>query len=101
MIYLGHLLYSASLDFTNPQSSFGDVSFLSSNENRSIIFAFVTSALFTLLFYYFGNDPLIWINNIQMTASFKLLCFGILSFVLNIYLYHERIKYVYSKGERL
>ncbi len=101
MIFLGHLLYSASLDFTNPQSSFGDVSFLSSNENRSIIFAFVTSALFTLLFYYFGNDPLIWINNIQMTASFKLLCFGILFFILNIYLYHERIKYVYSKGERL
>lgn len=101
LIYLGHLLYSASLDFTNPQSSFGDVSFLSKNENRSIIFAFVSSALFTLLFYYFGSDPLVWLVNIQMTASLKLLLIGVLFLTLNIYLYCQRIKYVYSKGERL
>ncbi len=100
-IYLGHLLYSASLDFTNPQSSFGDVSFLSNNENRSIIFAFAISALFSLLFYFFSNDPLIWIKSIQMTASFKLALFGLLFFALNVYLYSERIKYVYTRGERL
>ncbi len=101
LIYIGHLLYSASLDFTNPQSSFGDVSFLSKNENRSVIFAFVLSALFTLLFYYFSSDPLVWLVNIQMTASLKLLLLGVLFLALNIYLYCQRIKYVYSKGERL
>ncbi len=100
-IALGHLLYSASLDFSNPQTSFGDVSFLSGNENRSIIFAFLLSALFSVLFYLFSFDPIIWIASIQRTASFKLLLLGSLFLGVNIYLYIERIRYVYAKGDSL
>lgn len=100
-IAIGHLLYSASLDFTNPQASFGDVSFLSGNENRSIIYAFLLSALFTLLFYYFSFDSIVWIVSVQRTASFKLFLLGLLFLGLNIYLYVERIRYVYAKGDSL
>ena len=58
-------------------------------------------SIISLLFYFFSNDPLIWIKSIQMTASFKLALFGLLFFALNVYLYSERIKYVYTRGERL
>lgn len=82
------LLYSASLDFANPKTSFGDVSFLSNNENRSLIMVFILSALVTYLFYLFPQDSSIWIVSIQMTSSFKVLLIGILYLVVSIlYLY--------------
>lgn len=100
-VYLGHLLYSASLDFTNPKASFGDVSFLSNNENRSIVMAFIISALLGYLFYLFTQDSAIWINSIQMTSSFKLLLIGVLYLAFNIVGYIRKIRYVYAKGESL
>ncbi len=100
-VYLGHLLYSASLDFTNPKASFGDVSFLSNNENRSIIMAFIISALLGYLFYLFTQDSAIWINSVQMTSSFKLLLIGVLYLAFNIVSYIRKIRYVYAKGESL
>ncbi len=100
-IYIGHLLYSAALDFTNPKTSFGDVSFLSNNENRSLIMAFILSALVTYLFYLFTQDSSIWIVSIQMTSSFKVLLVGILYLVVSIVSYIRKIRYVYAKGESL
>ncbi len=100
-VYLGHLLYSASLDFTNPKTSFGDVSFLSNNENRSLICAFIMSGLLTYLFYLFTQDSAVWINSIQTTSSFKILLIGILYLIFNIVLYVRKIRYVYAKGESL
>ena len=100
-VYLGHLLYSAALDFTNPKASFGDVSFLSNNENRSLICAFIMSGLLTYLFYLFTQDSAIWINSIQTTSSFKLLLIGVLYLIFNIILYVRKIRYVYAKGESL
>ncbi len=100
-VYLGHLLYSASLDFTNPKASFGDVSFLSNNENRSIVMAFIISVLLGYLFYLFTQDSAIWIDSIQMTSSFKLLLIGVLYLSFNIVGYIRKIRYVYSKGESL
>lgn len=100
-IYIGHLLYSASLDFTNPKAEFGDINFLSNNENRSIIMSFILSALVSYLFYLFTEDSIIWISSIQMTSSFKLLLIGILYLIYNIFNYIRKIKYVYTKGETL
>lgn len=100
-VYLGHLLYSAALDFTNPKASFGDVSFLSNNENRSLICAFIMSGLLTYLFYLFTQDSAIWINSIQTTSSFKLLLIGVLYLIFNVILYVRKIRYVYAKGESL
>ncbi len=100
-VYFGHLLYSASLDFTNPKASFGDVSFLSNNENRSLISAFIISGLLTYLFYLFTQDSAVWINSIQTTSSFKLLLIGGLYLLFNIVKYIKKIRYVYAKGETL
>lgn len=101
LIYWGHLLYSASLDFTNPRNPFGDVSFLSSNENRSIILAFVLSFLLSLLFYYFTQDPIVWFGNVQTTSSFKITLIGLVYFMLNVMTYNKKVRYVYAKGENL
>ncbi len=100
-IYFGHLLYSASLDFTNPKAAFGDVSFLSNNENRSLISAFIISGLLTYLFYLFTQDSAVWINSIQTTSSFKLLLIGILYLTFDVIKYIRKIRYVYAKGETL
>lgn len=101
LFYIGHLLYSASLDFINPKDTFGEVNFLSNNENRSLITSFILSALMTYLFYLFSKDSIIWIKSVQMTASFKLLLISILYLIYNIYSYIRKIKYVYKKGESL
>ena len=101
LIYLGHLLYSASLDFTNPRNPFGEVSFLSSNENRSVILAFALSFLLTILFYYFTQDPIIWVGNVQTTSSFKVLLIGLFYFLMNVVSYNKKVRYVYAKGENL
>lgn len=101
-IYISHLLYSAGLDFSSPRNIFGDISFLSNSEGRSTIFAFVLSALVSVIFYYASYDNFYWINdNAKTTACFKVLLIGLFILILSIYNYRKRIKYIYQKGETL
>jgi len=100
-IYVGHLLYSAGLDFSNPKNPFGEASFLSSNENRSAIMAFITAALVSLLYYFYLQDGILWLSNIEQSAGFKVLLIGLLYLALNIILYVRKIRYIYKTGEPL
>lgn len=100
-IFIGHLLYSAGLDFTNPRSSFGDASFLSKSENRSVIMSFITSAIFAVLSYYFFKDNILWLSSIQATAGLKIFLLGIIYLAINVLLYIRKIKYIYKTGETL
>ncbi len=101
LIYVGHLLYSAGLDFSNPKSPFGESSFLSSNENRSTILAFITAALISVLYYFYLQDGILWLANIEQSAGFKVMLVGILYLSLNILLYMRKIRYIYKTGEPL
>lgn len=100
-IYLGHLLYSASLDFVSPKTAFAETSFLSNNENRSVIASFFTSGFFALLFYYFSRDPLLWFGSVPLTASVKILLLSLLYLGLMGLLYYRKLRYVYMRGETL
>ena len=100
-VYVGHLLYSAGLDFTNPVNSFGDVSFFAKNENRSVIMAFATSALFSVLYYYYFKDHILWLSSVASTAGLKIFILGAAYLALNVALYVRKIKYVYRTGEAL
>lgn len=100
-IYVGHLLFSAGVDFSNPKDSFGETSFLSNNENRSVILAFVTSILIAILYYYYLQDSILWLHDVATSAGFKVLLLGILYFLVNTVLYLRKIKYVYKQGESL
>ena len=101
LIYLGHLLFSAGVDFSNPKETFGEGSFLSRNENRSYILAFATSFLVAILYYFYLQDPIRWLNDVPSTAGFKIFLLGIIFFLINLVLYMKKIKYIYSKGESL
>ncbi len=100
-VYVGHLLYSAGLDFTNPSSTFGGGSFLARNENRSVIMAFITSAFFAALYYYYFQDHILWLSSLQATAGFKVFILGVIYLAFNIILYIRKIKYIYKTGEVL
>lgn len=101
LIYLGHLLFSAGVDFSNPRDSFGETSFLANNENRSVILALATSIFVSLLYYYYLQDGILWLNDVNSSAGFKVLLLGILYFLVNLVLYLRKIKYVYKQGESL
>ncbi len=101
LVYLGHLLYSAGLDFTSPKSSFGDASFFSSAENRSTILGFITASLLSVFYYLYFQDHILWLPTIESTAGFKVFLISLLYLGLNALLYARKIKYVYKTGEEL
>ena len=101
LAYLGHLLFSAGLDFSNPKEGFGEASFLQSSENRSAIMAFLTSGVMALLYYYFQKDPILLLWDVSSSAGFKILLIGALYLALNVLLYVRKIRYVYRTGESL
>ena len=101
LIYIGHLLYSAGLDFTSPKSNFGDASFFSSAENRSTIMGFITAALLSVFYYLYFQDHILWLPTIESTAGFKVFLISVIYLGLNVLLYARKIKYIYKTGEEL
>lgn len=101
LIYVGHLLYSAGLDFTSPKSNFGDSSFFSSAENRSTIMGFITASLLSIFYYLYFQDHILWLPSIESTAGFKVFLISILYLGANALLYVRKIKYIYKTGEEL
>ena len=101
LVYLGHLLYSAGLDFTSPKSNFGDASFFNSSENRSTIMGFITTALLSVFYYLYFQDHILWLSSVQASAGFKVFLWGILYLAANSLLYARKIKYLYKTGESL
>ena len=101
LVYLGHLLYSAGLDFTNPKSNFGEASFFDSTENRATIMGLITTALLCVFYYLYFQDKIVWLPSIESTAGFKVFLIGIVYLALNVLLYVRKIKYVYKTGEAL
>lgn len=101
LIYLGHLLYSAGLDFTSPKSSFGEVPFFRGAENRSTIMGLITAALLSFFYYLYFQDHILWLSSIESTAGLKVFLISILYLGLNLLLYERKIRYVYKAGEEL
>ncbi len=101
LIYIGHLLYSAGLDFTSPKSNFGDASFFNSSENRSTIMGFITASLLSVFYYLYFQDHILWLPTIESTAGLKIFLISVLYLGLNVLLYVRKIKYIYKTGEEL
>ncbi len=101
LVYLGHLLYSAGLDFTNPKSGFGEASFFNSSENRATIMGFIVTALLSIFYYLYFQDHILWLASVQASAGFKIFLWGIFYLLGNILLYARKIKYLYKTGESL
>ena len=97
-LYLGHLIWSAELDFMNPQDALyretGEGNISNPNETTSMILCYVVTILFTGLAYFFIDDNII-------SSFYKLGLVGLAFLGARILLYALRIKgYRNSRGER-
>ena len=92
-LYSGHLFWSAELDIMNPQNEQYATSGneeTNPNETKSTVFAFIISALATII------SLLLFIENINV-AWFKLMLIGLIFSVTRIYLYFDKIKLYYKE----
>jgi len=96
LIYLGHVLWSAELDFMNPQDKIyaaSETSISNPNETKSIIIAFVVSFVFAFLSFFLLQE------NVEV-AAIKLILIGIVFFLIRLYLFITKIKvYNTERGE--
>lgn len=91
-IYIAHLLWSAELDIMNPQTAHYQSQGLhinNPNDIKSTIYAFLLSALFTLIVYFLINEN-------QLVVWYKVALIAVLLLVARIYLYVNKVN-VYFK----
>lgn len=98
MVYTGHMIWSAELDFMNPQDRLykevGEGNISNPNENVSGILAFVITALFTVI-------SLILLNEDVNHVFYKLFFIAALFLICRILLAVLKIRgYSTSRGER-
>lgn len=97
-IYIGHLIWSAELDYMNPQDALyretGEGNISNPNETLSTILAYVVAALFTAISYFFLRESL-------TDAFYKIGLIGLAFLACRIVLYYKKIiGYRNSRGER-
>ena len=97
-IYIGHMLWSAELDFMNPQDALyretGEGSISNPNETTSMILSYVVTILFTAIGYFFIKDSI-------MVSFYKIGLIGLVFLAARIMLFSLKIKgYRNSRGER-
>ena len=99
-LQIGHMYYSATLDIMNPQNeSYATTgsSENNQNENRSTIIAFVGSAIFALIAYFFMVESHLEDEN-YIVAFVKLLLISIVALGSCFYLFVKKVKaYYYEK----
>ena len=97
-LYIGHLIWSAELDYMNPQdrlySETGEGNITNPNETISTVLAFVVTAIFTFISYFFIKENI-------MNAFYKIALVGFVFLAARIALFLLKIKgYRTSRGER-
>lgn len=101
LLYYAHLFYSATLDIMNPlnelyATSGSDVS--SENENRSMVVAFILSAVFTLFAFILFNEATYTTNSLLVVCS-KLLFISALLAIYFITTFFLKIKAYYAQNK--
>ena len=97
-MYLGHMLWSAELDFMNPQDRLyaetGDGNISNPNETTSMVLVYVLTVAFALISFLFINEN-------TTIAFYKIALVGLIVLVCRIILFVLKIKgYRNSRGER-
>lgn len=102
LIFIGHVLYSASLDFTNRRREFASEDFATPSEKRSVIIGLILSLVVSVFYYMFEGDTYTWWGTgVEMTSAIKILIFAIAYFAFQVFLYQKKVKYVYLRGDTL
>ena len=97
-VYLAHLIWSAELDYMNPQdklySETGEGNISNPNETISTILAYVITAIFTFISYFFLRESM-------TNAFYKIAGIGVAFLLIRILLFFLKIQaYRTSRGER-
>ena len=97
-IYLGHMIWSAELDFMNPQDALyretGEGNISNSNETTSMILVYIIAFAFAIIGFLLIQDD-------SMIAFYKIAGIGLFFLACRVLLYYLRIKgYRNSRGER-
>src|SRR5574344_687381 len=95
LIYSSHLFYSASLDLMNPQiEQYATTGTHTNNpnENKSLMFSFLISAITAYLFYFLISE------NVN-TAWIKILIVSVVFFAYNLYMYLSKIEVYYKEKQ--
>lgn len=96
LVYLGHVLWSAELDFMNPQDKIyatagGSIS--NPNETKSTVLAFAISILFAVITFFLLSES-------NSAAFIKTFLIALVFFLARLYLFTTRIKvYNTERGE--
>ena len=100
--YLGHLVWSAELDYMNPQdklyaeTSEGE-SISNPNETTSLIIAVIVSSIIGFLTYFLLGEPVV----LPAFAILKLAIIGFVFLLCRIYLFVKKTQaFTTSRGER-
>lgn len=95
-VYLGHVLWSAELDFMNPQDKIyatTGTNVSNPNEAKSTVFAFVVAFVLALITFFLLDEDI-------SVAFIKILFVGIIFFGVRLYLFITRIRvYNTERGE--
>ena len=97
-VYLGHMIWSAELDFMNPQDALyretGEGNISNPNETTSMVLVYVIAFIFAFIGYALIQDD-------SMLAFYKIGLIGLVFLFARIILYYLKIKgYRNSRGER-
>lgn len=97
-VYLGHMIWSAELDFMNPQDALyretGEGNISNSNETTSMILVYIIAFAFAIIGFLLIQDD-------SMIAFYKIAGIGLFFLACRVLLYYLRIKgYRNSRGER-
>lgn len=90
-IYIGHMLYSAGLDFTNIKSNFLNDGTTPKQFKTSTILAFIIPFAIMGLFYLYIGDG--------STAYLKIMIIGIIYLIINIVLFIFKAKLLFKEGD--
>lgn len=90
-IYIGHMLYSAGLDFTNIKSNFINDGTTPKQFKTSTLLAFIIPFVLMGLFYLYIGDG--------NSAYLKIMIIGIIYFVLNVVLFIFKAKLLFKEGD--
>lgn len=90
-IYVGHMLYSAGLDFTNIKSNFLNDGTTPKQFKTSTILAFIIPFAIMGLFYLYIGDG--------STAYLKIMIIGIIYLIINIVLFIFKAKLLFKEGD--
>ena len=96
LLYIGHMLYSAQVDFSSISSLFNNTGTTSKATRNSTFLAFLLSIVICLLFYLFltnsGQQPL-------FAHYIKLFIIGLIYISSSIWIYYYKIKLIYKEGD--